>query len=156
MMTDEYRKEPPEMLCEFIKAFNGSLDSRLWVKLVEEELAELRVEDTGTHNHLKELCDVLYVVTGLTLTVPTNVVLMAGDEYLAKLDSIQTTMDKTIGSLVSYYTSEVVSEAFKRVHESNMSKLGLDGKPILREDGKVMKGPNYKKPDLSDLIKDVA
>ena len=43
-------------------------------------------------------------------------------------------------------------EAFKRVHESNMSKLGLDGKPIYREDGKVLKGPNYKKPDLSDLV----
>ena len=43
-------------------------------------------------------------------------------------------------------------EAFKRVHESNMSKLGPDGRPIYREDGKVLKGPNYKKPDLSDLV----
>ena len=43
-------------------------------------------------------------------------------------------------------------EAFRRVHESNMSKLGPDGKPIYREDGKVLKGPNYKKPDLSDLV----
>ena len=45
-----------------------------------------------------------------------------------------------------------LDEAFKRVHESNMSKLGPDGKPIYREDGKVLKGPNYKKPDLSDLV----
>ena len=45
-----------------------------------------------------------------------------------------------------------LDEAFKRVHESNMSKLGSDGKPIYREDGKVLKGPNYKKPDLSDLV----
>ena len=43
-------------------------------------------------------------------------------------------------------------EAFERIHESNMSKLGPDGKPIYREDGKVLKGPNYKKPDLSDLV----
>ena len=43
-------------------------------------------------------------------------------------------------------------EAFSRVHESNMSKLGEDGKPIYREDGKVLKGPNYKKADLSDLV----
>lgn len=42
--------------------------------------------------------------------------------------------------------------AFNRVHESNMSKLGDDGKPVMREDGKVMKGPNYKKPDLRDLV----
>ena len=43
-------------------------------------------------------------------------------------------------------------EAFSRVHESNMSKLGEDGKPIYREDGKVLKGPDYKKADLSDLV----
>ena len=45
-----------------------------------------------------------------------------------------------------------LDEALNRVHESNMSKLGEDGKPIYREDGKVLKGPNYKPPDLSDLI----
>jgi predicted HAD superfamily Cof-like phosphohydrolase len=43
-------------------------------------------------------------------------------------------------------------EAFRRVHESNMSKLDENGKPLYREDGKVLKGPNYKKPDLSDLV----
>lgn len=41
---------------------------------------------------------------------------------------------------------------FAEVHGSNMSKLGEDGKPIYREDGKVMKGPNYKPPNLYDLI----
>lgn len=45
-----------------------------------------------------------------------------------------------------------VNEAFSRVHQSNMSKLGEDGKPVYREDGKVLKGPNYQKPDLSDLF----
>ena len=42
--------------------------------------------------------------------------------------------------------------AMQRVFDSNMSKLGDDGKPIYREDGKVLKGPNYKKPLLDDLI----
>ena len=42
--------------------------------------------------------------------------------------------------------------AMDRVFESNMSKLGDDGKPIYREDGKVLKGPNYKKPTLNDLV----
>ena len=42
--------------------------------------------------------------------------------------------------------------AMDRVYESNMSKLGEDGKPIYREDGKVLKGPFYKKPKLDDLI----
>jgi hypothetical protein len=39
----------------------------------------------------------------------------------------------------------------KRVHQSNLSKLGEDGKPIYREDGKVLKGPNYAPPILNDL-----
>jgi predicted HAD superfamily Cof-like phosphohydrolase len=42
--------------------------------------------------------------------------------------------------------------AFKRVHESNMSKLDMNGKPIYREDGKVLKSKNYVPPDLSDLV----
>lgn len=41
---------------------------------------------------------------------------------------------------------------FNIVHDSNMSKLGEDGKPIYREDGKIMKGPNYTPPDLSIII----
>ena len=45
-----------------------------------------------------------------------------------------------------------LDEALNRIHESNMSKLGDDNKPIYRDDGKVLKGPNYKPPDLSDLV----
>ena len=45
-----------------------------------------------------------------------------------------------------------LDEALNRVHISNMSKLGEDGKPIYRDDGKVLKGPNYKPPELSDLV----
>ena len=41
---------------------------------------------------------------------------------------------------------------FKEVQESNMSKLGEDGKPVYRADGKVQKGPNYWKPDLSKIL----
>ena len=47
-----------------------------------------------------------------------------------------------------------LDEAMHRIHESNMSKLGDDGKPIYREDGKVLKGPNYKPPILNDLIEE--
>ena len=45
-----------------------------------------------------------------------------------------------------------LDEALDRVHLRNMSKLGEDGKPIYREDGKVLKGPNYAPPNLEDLI----
>jgi predicted HAD superfamily Cof-like phosphohydrolase len=44
-----------------------------------------------------------------------------------------------------------LNEALDRVHKSNLSKL-VDGKPVKREDGKVLKGENYKPPILSDLI----
>lgn len=42
---------------------------------------------------------------------------------------------------------------FNLVHDSNMSKLGPDGKPMYREDGKVMKGPNFYEPDLTVILK---
>ena len=45
-----------------------------------------------------------------------------------------------------------LDEAHRRVHDSNMSKLGDGGKPIYREDGKVLKSKNYKPPTLSDLV----
>ena len=45
-----------------------------------------------------------------------------------------------------------LDEAMNRVHTSNMSKLDEEGNPIYREDGKVLKGPNYKPPTLTDLI----
>ena len=45
-----------------------------------------------------------------------------------------------------------LDEALRRVHKSNMSKLGIDGKPFKNPLGKVLKGPNYKSCDLSDLV----
>jgi len=45
-----------------------------------------------------------------------------------------------------------LDECFHEVHNSNMSKLGENGKPIHREDGKVMKGPGYFEPDLESIL----
>ena len=45
-----------------------------------------------------------------------------------------------------------LDKCFDEVQNSNMSKLGLDGKPIYNEKGKVMKGPNYFKPDLNKFV----
>ena len=45
-----------------------------------------------------------------------------------------------------------LDKCFTEVQNSNMSKLGLDGKPIFNEKGKVMKGPNYFKPDLNKFV----
>jgi len=46
----------------------------------------------------------------------------------------------------------LLDEALDRVHKSNMSKLDTEGNPIYRDDGKVLKGPNYKPPTLTDLV----
>ena len=46
-----------------------------------------------------------------------------------------------------------LDKCFEEVQNSNMSKLGEDGKPIYNENGKVMKGPNYFKPDLNQFLK---
>ena len=45
-----------------------------------------------------------------------------------------------------------LDECFQEVHASNMSKLGENGRPIYREDGKVMKGPGYFEPDLEGIL----
>ena len=57
-----------------------------------------------------------------------------------------------IGTALEYGISDKLPALFDEVHESNMSKLDENGKPIYREDGKVMKGPGYKKPNLKDII----
>lgn len=58
---------------------------------------------------------------------------------------------------VVYDTAEYfnidIDRAFDEVHRSNMSKLGEDGKPLYREDGKVLKGPNYQPPKLDWITK---
>lgn len=48
--------------------------------------------------------------------------------------------------------SDILHLSFKEVHRSNMSKLGEDGKPVYRADGKVLKGPNYSPADIQSII----
>lgn len=57
-----------------------------------------------------------------------------------------------IGTIITEGLQDVIEQVFDQVHESNMSKLGEDGKPVKRADGKILKGTNYKEPDLSWLV----
>jgi len=57
------------------------------------------------------------------------------------------------GTIIEHGLQHKIEEVFDEIQRSNMSKLGEDGKPIYREDGKVMKGPNYFKPDFSLILK---
>ena len=56
------------------------------------------------------------------------------------------------GTIITHGMQDVIDEVFEEIQRSNMSKLGSDGKPIYREDGKVLKGPNYFKPDLAKFL----
>ena len=56
------------------------------------------------------------------------------------------------GSIIEHGLQHKIEDVFDEIQRSNMSKLDHDGKPIYREDGKVMKGPNYFKPDFSKII----
>ena len=57
------------------------------------------------------------------------------------------------GTIITHGMQDVIDKVFEEIQRSNMSKLGSDGKPIYREDGKVLKGPNYFKPDISKVLK---
>ena len=57
------------------------------------------------------------------------------------------------GTILEHGLQHKIEEVFDEIQRSNMSKLGEDGKPIYREDGKVMKGPNYFKPNFSAILK---
>ena len=56
------------------------------------------------------------------------------------------------GTIIEHGMQDKIEEVFNEIQRSNMSKLGEDGKPIYREDGKVLKGPNYFKPNIKEIF----
>lgn len=56
------------------------------------------------------------------------------------------------GTIIEHGMQHKIVEVFDEIQRSNMSKLGEDGKPIYREDGKVLKGPNYFKPNIGKIL----
>ncbi|GMN09528.1 nucleoside triphosphate pyrophosphohydrolase family protein [Croceitalea sp. MTPC9] len=56
------------------------------------------------------------------------------------------------GTIIEHGMQYKIEEVFEEIQRSNMSKLGADGKPIYREDGKVLKGPNYFKPNIESIL----
>lgn len=145
---------------EWQEAFDVPVDIDLQGDLLIEEVAEL-LEAISTKDYtvesmahiLKELSDVVFVFIGYDLMIggftndPTDVpedvrtalgVLVGITEQLQEL-----LPDDTAGL--------IIDEAFSRVCESNMSKRNDDGSVTRNEAGKVMKGPNYKLPDLTNL-----
>ena len=58
------------------------------------------------------------------------------------------------GTMIEHGMQDKIEAVFDEIQSSNMSKLGKDGKPIFREDGKVLKGPNYFKPNIKQFFED--
>lgn len=123
---------------EFITAFDAKPN---WATLVMEEAKEV---NEAAANLLKEVCDLIYVANGLEISGGNPDNMMHNPEVAQAVAFIQL--------IAEIYPEAVRAEAYRRVHASNMSKLDDNGKPIRREDGKVLKGPNYKPADLSDLV----
>lgn len=143
------------MVREFIREFEASLDPRLWAKLIQEEYEELEeaLSFPDKRNILKEAQDLLYVQIGFNnVSVGAEQLgLFSEREHgelmnlLGKAGDLYTKAIEALGTVNLY-------EAFRRVHLSNMSKMGEDGLPLKDSNGKILKGPNYKEPDLDDLV----
>lgn len=56
------------------------------------------------------------------------------------------------GTILEHGMQDKIEEVFAEIQRSNMSKLGADGSPVYREDGKVLKGPGYSRPDLKKIL----
>ncbi|WP_139958533.1 pyrophosphohydrolase domain-containing protein [Flavicella sediminum] len=56
------------------------------------------------------------------------------------------------GTIIEHGMQHKIEEVFNEIQRSNMSKLGADGEPIYREDGKVLKGPDYFKPNIQKIL----
>lgn len=156
-MTNENVKTKVQQMADMVDemhvAFEMSPPVDLALSLVKEEAIELLeamsldlTDDTieTLENVLKEGCDLLYVFLGAKRALAIRGLMFQPE--------VELEIAKLIGEVVMAFGDDKFFEAFKRVHESNMSKLGEDGKPIRREDGKVLKGPHYVKPVLTDLV----
>ena len=134
-----------DVVAQFHKVFKAPLDEEwsndnlsLRLRLMKEEMKE--IED-----------EIKYIITVNTLLSKCSKIYEPAPEEKAKLLKEMADLQYVLsGTAVALGLD--LQTAFNRVHASNMSKLDDDGKPIFREDGKVLKGPNYKEPDLLDLV----
>ena len=75
------------------------------------------------------------------------------DDIIEVADALGDMLYILCGTIIEHGMTELIEEVFDEIHRSNMSKLGEDGNPVYREDGKVIKGPNFFKPDIAKIIK---
>jgi predicted HAD superfamily Cof-like phosphohydrolase len=96
-----------------------------------DEVSDLRIELIS--EELQELCEAV-----------------ANNDMPEIADALTDLLYVVYGAGAAYGID--LDATFDEVHDSNMSKLGEDGKPIYREDGKILKGPNYWAPDMEKFV----
>lgn len=152
---------PQEMFAaqrQFIKAMGANRDFVWWAKtlIVEEtkELNQAHQTNEGMAQIFKESADVFYVVAGFYNTMSPFAPELLSEEDNEELNKIIIDAWTALATVSQAYNIPMFlfGQAFSIVHASNMSKLGEDGKPIRREDGKIMKGPNYIPPDMTPVV----
>lgn len=74
------------------------------------------------------------------------------DDLVEVADALGDMLYILCGTIIEHGMQDKITEVFNEIQRSNMSKLGADGKPIYREDGKVMKGPAYFKPNIAEIL----
>jgi predicted HAD superfamily Cof-like phosphohydrolase len=75
------------------------------------------------------------------------------DDIVEIADALGDMLYILCGTIIEHGLHHKIESVFDEIQRSNMSKLGADGKPIYREDGKVLKGPHYFKPNFESIIK---
>ncbi|WP_323788577.1 nucleoside triphosphate pyrophosphohydrolase family protein [Psychroserpens sp.] len=75
------------------------------------------------------------------------------DDLIEVADALGDMLYILCGTIIEHGMQYKIEEVFDEIQRSNMSKLGEDGEPIYREDGKVLKGPNYFKPNIQKILK---
>ncbi|MCW5517580.1 nucleoside triphosphate pyrophosphohydrolase family protein [Muriicola sp. Z0-33] len=74
------------------------------------------------------------------------------DDIVEVADALGDMLYILCGTILEHGMQYKIEEVFEEIQRSNMSKLGIDGMPIYRDDGKVLKGPSYFKPDIKAIL----
>lgn len=98
----------------------------------------------------KERCDLRYKL--LKEELDEFVEAYKNNDLVEVADALADLQYILCGSVLEFGLQHKFEAIFDEVQASNMSKLGADGKPLYREDGKVLKGPNYFKPDIKGIL----
>ena len=156
----EYSREYLQGLVkDWMEAFEVKVNLELQESLIVEEVYELfyvladNPEPTieALSKFLKESADVYFVLFGYFQMLEETGKTFSISDDTKKVLAIAYGMIVEIILFDPEVNDQIFGEAFDRVVASNMTKLGDDGKPVRNEAGKVMKGPNYVAPDLTDL-----